>query len=159
MATQLRAALQALDSRIDAAQALRRLGRAVIPGHWTFLLGTATLACGVLLAVTGVFLAIFYVPATSPTTYTGSAELYAGRELPAAFESVVRLSHDVAGGLLVRRIHAAAAHLFIAFAALHLVRIVLTGAFRRPREINYHVGWLLLVLAIGAGYTGHLLTF
>lgn len=150
-------ALHQLDARVGLSAPLKQLGRKVFPRHWSFLLGHATLSCFLVLIVTGIFLTFFYAPSTEPTIYTGSAALYQGRELPAAYESIVRLTHDVPGGLLVRRLHRAAAMLLIALAALHLVRVVLSGAFRRPREVNYHIGWLLLLLAIASAYTGHLL--
>ena len=151
--------LDAVDERLG----LRRPGRAaankVFPHNWSFLLGEVALFSLVVLVATGVFLTMFYRPGSQTVTYTGAAELYAGRQLPSAFESIVRLSVDVPGGLLFRRIHRAASHLFIAATVLHLVRIVLTGAFRRPRELNYHLGIVLLTLAFAAGFTGYSLPY
>ena len=131
----------------------------VFPHHWSFLLGEIALIAFGVLVLTGVFLTMFFSPSTAPVTYTGGAELYQGREMPAAFESIVRLTHDVPGGLFFRRVHRGASHLFIAATVLHLLRVILTGAFRRPREINYHVGIVLLTLAFGAGFTGYSLPY
>jgi ubiquinol-cytochrome c reductase cytochrome b subunit len=102
---------------------------------------------------------MFYRPSTTPVPYTGSFELYRGTTQPHAFESILRLSHDIPGGLLFRRIHRVAAHLFIAASVLHMLRILLTGAFRRPREVNYLVGIGLITIAFAAGFTGYSLPY
>lgn len=149
----------ALDARLGTTVVLRHAANKVFPKHWSFLLGeVAVIAFGVLV-LTGIFLTMFYRASTDPVTYTGSAELFTGRELPASFESVVRLTHDVPGGLLFRRIHRVAAHVFVIAILLHLLRVILTGAFRRPRELNYHLGILMLFLAVASAYSGHNLIF
>jgi ubiquinol-cytochrome c reductase cytochrome b subunit len=148
---------------LDERLRLRRPGRQaltkVFPHHWTFLFGEVALFSFVILVLTGIFLTMFYVPSVEPVTYPGSMELYQGQELPAAFESIVRLSHDVPGGLLFRRIHRGAAYVFMTAIVLHLLRVLLTGAFRRPREVNYHVGLLLLLLGLGLVGTGQALPY
>ena len=149
----------ALDERLRLRGAGRKTLNKVFPHHWSFLLGEIALVAFGVLVLTGIFLTMFFSPSTDPVTYDGGAALYQGRELPSAFASIVRLSHDVPGGLLFRRIHRGASHLFIAATVLHLLRVLLTGAFRRPREINYHVGIVLLTLALGAGFTGYSLPF
>lgn len=148
-----------LDERLRLRGPGRKVVNKVFPHNWSFLLGEIALIAFVVLVLSGVFLTMFFRPTTDPVLYTGDALLYQGRELPAAFESIVRLSHDIPGGLFFRRIHRGASHLFIAATVLHLLRILLTGAFRRPREINYHVGILLLMLAFGAGFTGYSLPY
>ena len=72
-----------------------------------------------------------------------------------AYESVLRISFDVKGGLLIRQMHHWAALVFVGAIALHMARVFFTGAFRRPREINWVVGVLLLLLALAAGFTGY----
>jgi ubiquinol-cytochrome c reductase cytochrome b subunit len=148
-----------LDERVGLAGPARKTLTKVFPSHWSFLLGEVALVAFGILVVTGLFLTMFYRPGIEPTVYTGSSELYAGRELPTAFESIVRLSHDVPGGLFVRRVHRAAAQVFVGVAILHMLRVVLSGAFRKPRELNYHVGWAMLVLAVTSGWSGHNLIF
>lgn len=133
--------------------------RVLMPVHWSFLLGQVALWSLVLLVATGVLLALFYRPGTEPVLYTGSSELYAGRELPRAFASVVHLSEDVPGGLLLRRVHRLATHVFIASLLLHLLRVLVTGAFRRPRTANYLLGVALLLVALGLAYTGQNLPY
>jgi ubiquinol-cytochrome c reductase cytochrome b subunit len=150
---------ESLDDRLRLRKPGRKVVNKVFPEHWSFLLGEVALFAFVILVLTGIFLTMFYRPSTAPVTYLGSDPLYHGRTLPAAFESIVRLSHDVPGGLLFRRLHRGASHLFIAATVMHMLRIIMTGAFRRPREINYHVGIVLLMLAFGAGFTGYSLPF
>jgi ubiquinol-cytochrome c reductase cytochrome b subunit len=149
----------ALDERVQH----RRVGRAasgkIFPLHWSFLIGEVTLVSFMVLLATGLFLTMFYVPSTELTVYEGTSQVHQGRELPAAYESVVRLSHDIDAGLFARRVHRAASHVFIASALLHFLRVVLTGAFTRPREPNYHIGLVLLILAVAAGWIGHNLPY
>jgi ubiquinol-cytochrome c reductase cytochrome b subunit len=151
--------LDSLDRRLRLRKPGRQVVNKVFPDNWSFLLGEVALFSFVILVLTGIFLTMFYRPSVTLVTYTGSYELFADRPLPAAFESIVRLSHDIPGGLLFRRLHRGASHLFIAATVLHLLRILLTGAFRRPREVNYHVGIVLLLLAFAAGFTGYSLPY
>jgi ubiquinol-cytochrome c reductase cytochrome b subunit len=153
------ALLDALDQRLGLRKPAREVARKVFPTHWSFLISEVSLISFAVLVLTGIFLTMFYRASTADVVYTGSASLFAGRDLPAAYESIVRLSHDVPGGLLFRRIHRGASHLFIATIVLHFLRILLTGAFRHPREVNYHLGILLLLTATLSGYTGHNLPY
>lgn len=134
------------------------LRRALFPVHWSVLLSQLALWSFVVLLVTGLVLTVFYRPSIEPVTYTGAAELYDGRELPAAYASVVRLSEDVPGGLLLRRVHRAASHLFLAAMVAHLLRVLVSAAFRR-RLGNHLVGLALGAVALGLGYTGQNLPF
>ena len=151
--------LDAIDDRLKLKAPSRKVANKVFPSNWSFLLGEVSAISLAVLVLTGIFLTMFYRPSTEPVVYTGSEHIFAGQTLPAAFESIVRLSHDVPGGLLFRRIHRVASHLFIASTVLHMLRILLTGAFRRPREINYIIGIGLLTLAFGSGFTGYSLPY
>lgn len=148
---------------LDERLRLRRPGRMalnkVFPSHWSFLLGEVALFMFVVLVLTGIFLTMFYSPSVQPVTYTGSYELHHGREVPAAFASILELSHDVPGGLFFRRLHRGAAYLFVASVVLHQLRVLLTGAFRRPREVNYHIGIVLLMLTVALAATGQALPY
>lgn len=75
--------------------------------------------------------------------------------MSAAYESVLRLSFEVRAGLLMRQIHHWAALIFVAPIVVHAMRVFFTGAFRKPREINWLVGVSLLIFAIGMGFTGY----
>jgi len=148
-----------VDDRLGIKGTAQKTANKVFPHHWSFLLGEVSLISFAILVLTGTYLTLFYTASTEPTVYQGSLDLYRGRELPAAFESVLRLSYDVPAGLLFRRLHRGASHLFIAATTLHMLRILMTGAFRRPRELNYLIGVVLLVLAIAAGFTGYSLPY
>jgi ubiquinol-cytochrome c reductase cytochrome b subunit len=142
----------------------RRVGRsAEKPSLWPTdvwrLLGHVAVAMFVVLLVTGLALTIWYRPSTAPVTYTGAATLYDGQVLPQAFASVLRIDYDIPGGQLLRRVHMAASHVFIAAIAAHLLRILFTGAYRRPRLANHLVGVGLLMLALGMLFTGELLPY
>lgn len=134
------------------------LRQSLFPVHWSVLLSQLAVWSFVMLLLTGVVLTVFYRPSLEPVTYSGAAELYDGRELPAAYASVVRLSEDVPGGLLLRRVHRAASHLFLAAVVAHLLRVLVSAAFRR-RAGNYLLGLALGAVALGLGYTGQNLPF
>lgn len=144
-----------LDRRIGLRRPGRKAANKVFPHHWSFLLGEVALFSLIVLVATGIFLTLFYRPSIEMVPYAGPNPLYEGTQLPAAFDSILRLSEDIPGGLLMRRIHRAASHVFIAATVLHLLRILRTGAFRRPREPNYHIGLLLLALALAEGFAGY----
>lgn len=143
--------------RRDARRGL--LVRVLYPVHWSFLISQVALWSFLILAVTGLFLLVFYRPGLDPVTYRGSASLYAGLDLPRAFVSVLTLNEDIPLGDLVRRVHEVATYVFIGSLVLHGLRVVLTGAFRAPRRGNYLLGVVLLLVAIGVAYTGHLLPY
>jgi ubiquinol-cytochrome c reductase cytochrome b subunit len=148
-----------LDERLKLRAPSRKVANKVFPSNWSFLLGEVALVALAVLVLTGLFLTLFYRPSIEPTVYTGSQPIFSGQTLPAAFESIVRMSHDVPGGLLFRRLHRGASHLFIATIVLHMLRILLTGAFRKPRELNYVIGVGLLGMAMGSGVTGYSLPY
>jgi len=112
----------------------------------------------VVLVATGVFLTFFFAADTRPVTYDGPYAPLLGAQVSAAFDSVMRLSFEVRAGLLMRQIHHWAAVIFVAAIVVNVCRIFFTGAFRRPREINWLVGVGLLLLALAAGLTGYSLT-
>lgn len=123
------------------------------------MLGEIALFSFVALVLSGIYLALWYRPSTAPVVYEGSYPLYRGRALPEAFASTLHLSLDVPFGLVLRRFHHWAAHLFVAALLLHAARVYFTGAFRKPRELNYWIGLLLFVMAILNGFTGYALPF
>ena len=148
-----------LDDRLRLRPGTRKTLNKVFPHHWSFLLGETAVVCLVILVLTGTYLTFFYRASTEPILYSGAFDLYRGAELPGAFESTLRLSYDVPGGLLFRRLHRGASHLFIASVVLHLLRILFTGAFRRPRELNYLIGIVMFTIAIFEGFLGYSLPY
>lgn len=146
-----------VDSRTGLAGFARTALRKVFPDHWSFLLGEIALFCFVILVATGTFLTFFYVPSSAPVTYDGPYEPIRGSEVSAAFDSVMTISLEVRAGLLMRQIHHWTALVFVAIVVLHLCRVFFTGAFRRPRELNWLIGFVLLTLALAEGLTGYTL--
>jgi ubiquinol-cytochrome c reductase cytochrome b subunit len=144
-----------IDTRTAMAGIVRGALRKVFPDHWSFLLGEIALFCFVILVATGTFLTFFYVPSSAAITYDGPYEPLRGSNVSAAFDSVMRLSFEVRAGLLMRQIHHWTALVFVAVVLVHMSRIFFTGAFRRPRELNWLVGIGLLALAMGEGFTGY----
>ncbi|MGW5260015.1 cytochrome bc1 complex cytochrome b subunit [Microbispora sp. NPDC004025] len=144
-----------VDDRIGAGNFLKRNLRKIFPDHWSFLLGEIALYSFVILLLTGTFLTFWFKPSMSEVPYTGSyAPLY-GVHMSEAYASALHISFDVRGGLLMRQIHHWAALLFVAGMTVHMLRIFFTGAYRKPREINWIIGILLLSLALIEGLTGY----
>ena len=143
------------DERLGIADWARSGLRKIFPDHWSFLLGEVALFCLVVLVLTGVFLTLFYVPDATPVTYDGRYLPLRGQEVSAAYNSVLDLSFEVKAGLVMRQVHHWAALVFVAAIVVHMLRIFFTGAFRKPREINWLVGIGLMLLALAMGLTGY----
>ncbi len=144
-----------VDDRLGTAHFVSHSLRKAFPDHWSFMLGEINVyAFGVLVA-TGTFLAFFFEPDASKLAYHGPYVLLDGVQMSRAYASALALSFQVNAGLLVRQIHHWAALVFIAGIAVHMGRIFFTGAFRKPREINWVIGLLLFWLALFAGFTGY----
>ncbi|MGA8208988.1 MAG: ubiquinol-cytochrome c reductase cytochrome b subunit [Nocardioidaceae bacterium] len=144
-----------VDERVGLAGLAKKQIRKVFPDHWSFMLGEIALWSFVVLLITGTFLTLWYKPSMGETTYDGSYDLLRGVTMSEAYESTLHISFDVRGGLLLRQAHHWAAHLFIASMMVHLMRVFLTGAFRKPRELNWVIGSLLLLLGTLEGFTGY----
>jgi len=147
--------IDSVTDRLGADSLTGKVLRKVFPNHFSFLWGEVALYCFVVLLITGTYLTFFFEGSQQRLVYHGSYRPLEGAEVSAAYESVMRISYDVKGGLLIRQMHHWAALVFIGAIALHMARIFFTGAFRRPREINWVVGVLLLILALAAGFTGY----
>ncbi|HEX6595558.1 MAG TPA: ubiquinol-cytochrome c reductase cytochrome b subunit [Acidimicrobiales bacterium] len=144
-----------IDDRLSAANFTRHALNKVFPDHWSFMLGEVALYSFVVLLVTGIFLTFFFDPSVAETTYEGSYEALRGVHMSEAYRSTVELSYDVRAGLVMRQTHHWAAIVFIASLVVHMMRVFFTGAFRRPREINWIVGVTLFLLAFFNGFTGY----
>jgi ubiquinol-cytochrome c reductase cytochrome b subunit len=144
-----------VDERLGAAGPLHKALRYVFPEHWSFLLGEMALYAFVVLLLTGTFLALFFEPSTAQTVWHGPYAPLDGARVSLAYGSALDLSLTVPGGLLMRQTHHWAALLFVVAITLHLLRVVFTGAFRKPRELTYAVGVTLLMLAVLEGYAGY----
>ncbi len=144
-----------VDDRLGAASFARTALDKVFPDHWSFMIGELALYCFIVLVATGVYLAFFFVPSTRDVVYNGSYEPLQGVHMSAAYQSALDLSFKVRAGLVMRQIHHWAALLFVASIVVHLARVFFTGAFRRPRELNWIVGVTMLILAIVNGFAGY----
>ncbi|MEV5386338.1 ubiquinol-cytochrome c reductase cytochrome b subunit [Streptomyces sp. NPDC052721] len=145
----------ALDRRLPVASAGKEFLRKAFPDHWSFLLGEMALYSLVLLVLTGVWLTFFFHPGMTERPYTGSYLPLRGTLTSEAYASVLHISFDVRGGLLVRQLHHWAALVFVAAIGVHLLRIFFTGAFRRPREVNWTIGVTLFLLSLLEGFCGY----
>jgi ubiquinol-cytochrome c reductase cytochrome b subunit len=143
-----------VDERVRPARVVRTAMVKVFPDHWSFMIGEIILYSFVVLVGTGVFLTLFFEPSATERLYTGSYGPLHGAEVSAAYASTVEISWDVRAGLLMRQAHHWGALIFVAAIVAHALRVFFTGAFRRPREINWVIGLTLLLLAILTGFTG-----
>ena len=144
-----------IDSRYHPSAALRRQLNKVFPTHWSFLLGEVALYSFIVLLLTGVYLTLFFDPSMAHVTYEGVYQPLRGIQMSRAYETALNISFEVRGGLFVRQVHHWAALLFAASIMVHLARVFFTGAFRRPREANWVIGSLLLILAMFEGFFGY----
>ncbi|ODU65271.1 MAG: ubiquinol-cytochrome c reductase cytochrome b subunit [Micrococcales bacterium 70-64] len=144
-----------VDERTSISGLVKELGRKIFPDHWSFMLGEVALYSFIVILLSGTFLTFFFQASMVPVEYEGSYVPLKGIEMSAAMASTLDLSFDIRGGLLMRQVHHWAALLFVASIGLHMLRIFFTGAFRKPREINWVIGFVLFVLAMGEGFTGY----
>jgi ubiquinol-cytochrome c reductase cytochrome b subunit len=147
--------VRGLDRRLGLARFARTALNKVFPDHWSFMIGEIAMYCLVILILTGVYLTFFFVPDSRQVVYHGSYLPLRGVRMSAAYESTLHVSFDVRAGLLMRQIHHWAALLFVGSILVHLLRIFFTGAFRKPRELNWMVGLTLFLLALANGFTGY----
>jgi ubiquinol-cytochrome c reductase cytochrome b subunit len=144
-----------IDERTSLSGFVKELGRKIFPDHWSFMLGEIALWSFVVVLLSGTFLTFFFQASMVPTHYTGAYLPMRGVEMSAALDSTLHLSFDIRGGLLVRQIHHWAALVFVAGIGVHMLRVFFTGAFRKPRELNWVIGFILFILAMGEGFTGY----
>jgi len=144
-----------LDERVGAAGVARGLIRKVFPDHWSFMLGEIALYSFIVALLSGTFLTFWFQPSMQEITYTGSYTPLYGLEMSQAYASTLDISFDIRGGLLMRQIHHWSAMLFIAAMYVHMLRVFFTGAFRKPRELNWVIGVLLMVLGLIEGFAGY----
>ncbi|WP_030450466.1 cytochrome b [Herbidospora cretacea] len=144
-----------LDDRLGAGSFLKRNLRKVFPDHWSFLLGEIALYSFIILLLTGTFLTFWFKPSMQHVIYDGSYQPLVGVGMSEAYASTLHISFEVRGGLLIRQMHHWAALLFVAGMTVHMLRVFFTGAYRKPRELNWIIGVLLLTLALAEGLTGY----
>ena len=148
-------AVDELDERLGIAKGGRIFLDKIFPDHWSFMLGEIALYSFVVLIATGIFLSLYFVPSTATVVYHGSYAPLRGQLVSQAYNSTVNISFAVRGGLLIRQMHHWAADIFTGSIIVHMARIFFTGAFRKPRELNWTIGLLMLILAIFEGFIGY----
>jgi quinol---cytochrome-c reductase cytochrome b subunit len=145
----------AIDDRFHAADYARRAIKKAFPDQWSFFLGEIALYSFIILIITGIYLTLFFVPSLGDVVYHGTYTKLDGVHMSEAYESTLHITFDVRGGLLMRQIHHWAANVFVAAIALHALRIFFTGAFRKPREVNWVIGTTMFALAAVEGFAGY----
>jgi quinol---cytochrome-c reductase cytochrome b subunit len=144
-----------LDERLHGARGVRVLLRKVFPDHWSFLLGEIILYSFIILLLTGTFLTLWFQPSMTDVIYNGAYTPLKGVRMSEAYASTLKITFDVRGGLLLRQIHHWAADLFMAAIMAHMIRVFFTGAYRKPREINWLIGIVLFTLGMFEGLFGY----
>jgi ubiquinol-cytochrome c reductase cytochrome b subunit len=144
-----------IDDRLQLSSPMRRLLNKVFPDHWSFLLGEIALYSFIILLLTGTFLTLWFDPSMQEVRYNGPYTPLKGIEMSRAYESSLQLSFEVRGGLIMRQMHHWAALLFMAAIVVHMLRVFFTGAFRKPRELNWIIGVLLFWLGFVEGFAGY----
>lgn len=144
-----------VDERTGISYVVKEFGRKIFPDHWSFMLGEVALYSFVIILLTGTFLTFFFQASMAEVTYDGSYGPLKGLDMSAAMQSALHISFEIRGGLLIRQVHHWAALLFVASIGLHMLRIFFTGAFRKPRELNWTIGFVLFILAMAEGFTGY----
>ncbi|HMK92887.1 MAG TPA: cytochrome b, partial [Thermoleophilia bacterium] len=144
-----------LDDTTAGDSLIRRELRHIFPDHWSFFLGEIGLYCFIVLIATGVFLAFFFTASSEPVVYQGSYAPLHGTVVSAAYDSVLHISFDVRAGLVIRQVHHWAALIFAMALSIHLFRMFFTGAYRRPRRLNWLIGLTMLQLVLLNGVFGY----
>ncbi|MEV4439194.1 ubiquinol-cytochrome c reductase cytochrome b subunit [Streptomyces sp. NPDC049577] len=143
------------DGRVGLFTLAKSNLRKIFPDHWSFMLGEVALYSFIVIIVTGVYLTFFFKPSMNEVVYDGSYTPLDGILMSEAYRSTLDISFDVRGGLLLRQLHHWAALVFILSMTVHMLRVFFTGAFRKPRELNWLFGAGLLILGMFDGFMGY----
>lgn len=143
------------DQRIGASHFARTALNKIFPDHWSFMLGEIAMYSFVILVLTGIYLTFFFTPSGREVIYKGSYGPLNGVSMSEAYASTIHISFDIRAGLVIRQMHHWAALVFVGAIGVHLLRIFFTGAFRRPRELNWLIGLTMLILVMVNGFSGY----
>ena len=143
--------------RTQLADRVRALGRRRVDLHWTHLFGVVTLACLLVLAVTGILLAVPYAPSSDLVTYAGPYTPLVGTQVSEAFASTMAISLEQPGGLLLRQTHHWAALVLPAAMIVQILATFFTGGFRRPRRLSWVLLIALFLVVLAGGWSGYAL--
>src|ERR1700757_2103269 len=133
------------DHRLQLAAPIREAAEHPVPRNtasWWYVFGSAALVVFVLQLVTGILLALIYVPS--------------GGE---AWSSLQALNHDVTLGWFIRALHGWGSNFMVAIVLIHMVQVFLFGAYKFPRELTWIIGVFLLLMTLGMAFSGQVLRF
>jgi ubiquinol-cytochrome c reductase cytochrome b subunit len=133
------------DLRLQLGTPIRETARHPVPretASWFYVFGSAALTCFMLQIVTGILLALIYVPSAGE-----------------AWNSLQTLNHGIALGWFIRALHGWGSNFMVAIVLIHMVQVFLFGAYKFPRELTWIVGVLLLLVTLGMAFTGQVLRF
>jgi ubiquinol-cytochrome c reductase cytochrome b subunit len=133
------------ERRLQLAAAIREVSEHPVPrstASWWYVFGSAALVIFLLQLVTGILLALIYVPSASE-----------------AWSSLQTLNHDVTLGWFIRALHGWGSNFMVAIVLIHMVQVFLFGAYKFPRELTWIVGVFLLLMTLGMAFTGQVLRF
>ena len=134
-----------LDARLQLAATLRETTEHPVPretASWFYVFGSAALVVFVMQIITGMLLAVIYVPSAGE-----------------AWNSLQTLNHSIAFGWYIRALHGWGSNFMVAIVLIHMVQVFLFGAFKYPRELTWIVGVFLLLMALGMAFSGQVLRF
>ena len=134
-----------LDRRLQLSGVIRETALHRVPrssASWWYVFGSAALTVFILQVVTGIFLALVYVPSAGE-----------------AWNSLQTLNHDLALGWFLRAMHGWGSNFMVALVLIHMIQVFLFGAHKYPREFTWTVGVFLLLMTLGMAFTGQVLRF
>src|SRR5699024_9753981 len=123
--------------------------------HWSFMFGEGALYSFVILLISGTFLTMFFDPSMQEVVYNGPYEALQGMTMSRAYDSELEICFELLCSQLFRQFDHWAALVFMVAVFVHMFRVFFTGAFRKPRELNWLVGFSLMVLGMVAGFSGY----
>ena len=132
-----------LDARLQIAAPIREAVEHPVPKNtasWWYVFGSAALVVFTLQLVTGILLALVYVPSAAE-----------------AWGSLQALNHDVRLGWFIRALHGWGSNFMVAMMSLHMIQVFLFGAYKYPRELTWLAGVFLLLMTLGMAFTGQVL--
>jgi ubiquinol-cytochrome c reductase cytochrome b subunit len=133
------------DKRLQLAAPIREITEHPVPRNtasWWYVFGSAALVVFMLQIVTGIMLALIYVPSASE-----------------AWSSLQYLNHDVTLGWFIRAMHGWGSNFMVAIVLIHMVQVFLFGAYKFPRELTWIIGIFLLLMTLGMAFSGQVLRF
>ena len=134
-----------LDQRLKVGESIRETAGHRVPrdtASWFYVFGSAALTVFLLQIVTGILLALIYVPSAGE-----------------AWNSLQTLNHQIALGWFIRALHGWGSNFMIGIVLIHMAQVFLFGAYKYPRELTWMVGILLLLVTLGMGFSGQVLRF